>query len=492
VIRDLQQDLLRARMVPFASLAERLQRTTRQAARECGRELHFHLEGGQHEVDRSILERLAAPIEHLLRNAAVHGVEDADSRRQLGKPAHGQLTIQLTQGEHEVSLRISDDGRGVDLGRVRARAEANGLLLPGQACPDEELLQLIFRPGFSTASSVTSLAGRGVGLDVVRSEVLGLGGRIHLDTRPGAGTDFTLVIPVTLATVQAVVVRAGDAWFAIPAPLVEQVRPVARDALIQLYRERVAVWQGLRYPFTSLNRVLGLSLGEPEPQGSQQLVFLRSADRRCALRVDELAGTQEIVVKAVSPHLARIPGVTGASVLGNGRIVLILNPVPLAVGADGMIPAALLPAEPVPQAPTVMVVDDSITVRRVTSRLLERAGFQVQLAKDGEDALEQLQDTGHALPGAVLLDVEMPRMDGFELIARLRSDARTAGLPVVVITSRTAERHRNHADSLGVQGYLGKPYREEDLLALLADLVPAPGEPKTATPGGRPVLTVVP
>lgn len=498
VIRDLQQDLLRARMVPFASLAERLQRTTRQAARESGRELQFQLEGGQNEVDRSILERLAAPLEHLLRNAAVHGIETPEVRRDLGKPQQGRLTIQLTPGEHEVALRISDDGRGVDLARVRAQAEAHGLLAAAQTCPDEELLQLIFRPGFSTARAVTSLAGRGVGLDVVRSEVISLGGRIHLDTRPGAGTDFTLVIPVTLATVQAVVVRAGDAWFAIPAPLVEQVRPVARDALADLYRERAAVWQGLRYPLTSLNRVLGLGGGEPEPQGTQQLVFLRSGDRRCALRVDELAGAQEIVVKQVSPHLARIPGVSGASVLGNGRIVLILNPVPLAVGADGLIPEALLAAEPQPEAATVMVVDDSITVRRVTTRLLERAGFQVRLAKDGQDALDQLADF---LPDAMLLDVEMPRMDGFELVARLRADARTRDLPVVVITSRTAERHRSHADTLGVQGYLGKPYREEDLLALLgtllqsSDSLPAqlrrPEAPAPQAAGGAVVLSLV-
>jgi chemosensory pili system protein ChpA (sensor histidine kinase/response regulator) len=500
VIRDLQQDLLRARMVPFASLAERLQRTARQAARESGRELVFQLEGGQHEVDRSILERLAAPLEHILRNAAVHGIEPAEVRRDLGKPTQGQLTIHLAPGEHEVSLRISDDGRGVDLARVRTQAEVQGLLPTGQTASDEELLQLIFRPGFSTARSVTSLAGRGVGLDVVRSEVLSLGGRIHIDTRPGAGTDFTLVIPVTLATVQAVVVRAGDAWFAIPAPLVEQVRPVAREALADLYRERVAVWQGLRYPFTSLTRVLGLGRGEPEPQGAQQLVYLRSADRRCALRVDELAGTQEIVVKTVSPHLARIPGVTGASVLGNGRIVLILNPVPLTVGLDGMIPDALQPAEPAPEAPNVMVVDDSITVRRVTSRLLERAGYQVQLAKDGQDALEQIEQQ---LPDAVLMDVEMPRMDGFELIARLRANPRTAALPVVVITSRTAERHRNHAESLGVQGYLGKPYREEDLTALLATLLqhacPLPARaappdvppPPPAAASGGPALTLV-
>ncbi|MDE3009814.1 MAG: Hpt domain-containing protein [Pseudomonadota bacterium] len=498
VIRDLQQDLLRARMVPFASLAERLQRTTRQAARESGRELQFQLDGGQNEVDRSILERLAAPLEHLLRNAAVHGIETPEVRCDLGKPQQGRLTIQLTPGEHEVALRISDDGRGVDLARVRAQAEANGLLAAGQPCPDEELLQLIFRPGFSTARAVTSLAGRGVGLDVVRSEVISLGGRIHLDTRPGAGTDFTLVIPVTLATVQAVVVRAGDAWFAIPAPLVEQVRPVAREALADLYRERAAMWQGLRYPLTSLNRVLGLGSGDPEPQGTQQLVFLRSGDRRCALRVDELAGAQEIVVKQVSPHLARVPGVSGASVLGNGRIVLILNPVPLAVGADGLIPEALLSAEPQPEAATVMVVDDSITVRRVTTRLLERAGFQVRLAKDGQDALDQLADF---VPDAMLLDVEMPRMDGFELVTRLRADARTRDLPVVVITSRTAERHRNHADTLGVQGYLGKPYREEDLLALLgtllhsSDRLPAqlrpPEAPAPQAAGGAVVLSLV-
>ena len=479
VVRDLQQDLLRARMVPFSSLLERLQRTVRQAARESGVELALDVEGAQHEVDRTILERLVAPLEHLLRNAAAHAIESAAERSALGKPTQGQLRIRLRPGDHEVELRLSDDGRGIDLARVRAKAEVHGLLEANHATSDQELLQLIFRPGFSTAASITTLAGRGVGLDVVRSEVLGLGGRIHVDTRDQAGTDFTLVIPVTLATVQAVVVRAGDAWFAIPAPLVEQVRPVNRDALAGLHRERAAVWQGLRYPFTSLSSVLGLPASDHDAIGNLQLVFLRSADRRCALRVDELAGTQEIVVKTVSPHLARVPGVTGASVLGNGRIVLILNPVPLTVGTDGRIPDALQAHEIRPVGQTVMVVDDSITVRRVSSRLLERAGYQVQLAKDGQDALERL--SSDALPAAVLLDVEMPRMDGFELIARLRARPETRDLPIIIITSRTADRHRQHAQELGVQGYLGKPYREEDLLAQLAAIL------RGAKPSGLPL-----
>ncbi len=476
VVRDLQQDLLRARMVPFASLSERLQRTVRQASRDAGRTLALQIDGAQHEIDRSILERLAAPLEHLLRNAAVHAIEDEARRAALGKPPVGQLRITLLPGDHEVQVTVSDDGRGIDLTRVRAQAEATGLLgrdgaVPGQgtAVEPRELLQLIFRSGFSTADSVTRLAGRGVGLDVVRSEVLGLGGRIHVDTREGAGTDFTLVIPVTLATVQAVVVRAGEGWFAIPAPLVEQIRAVNREEFARLYEDRAAVWQGLRYPLASLRRVLGQTATEGEIPGSRQLLFLRSADRRCALYVDELTGTQEIVVKAVSPHLARLPGIAGASVLGNGRIVLILDPVPLAVGQDGVLTAELRQRSPLQALPCVLVVDDSLTVRRVSSRLLERAGYQVMQAKDGVEALDLLANT---LPDAVLLDVEMPRMDGFELVRCIRADARLRHLPLVVISSRTAPRHRQHAEQLGVQGYMGKPFRDDELLALLRTLLP--------------------
>ncbi len=472
VVRDLQQDLLRARMVPFASLLDRLQRTVRLAGGDVRRSVVLQVEGAQHEVDRAILERLAAPLEHLLRNAVVHAIEEAAQREVLGKPAAGQLRVTLTPGDHEIQIQVADDGRGIDLARVEAHAHAIGVPVhyasdaPGANA--RELLQLIFRPGFSTADRVTRAAGRGVGLDVVRNEVLGLGGRIHVDTRPGEGSEFTLVIPVTLATVQAVVVRAGDAWFAIPAPLVEQIRAVTREQFADLYEDRAASWQGLRYPLASLSRVLGQPSGAGETPGGRQLLFLRSADRRCALYVDELTGTQEIVVKAVSPHLSRLPGITGASVLGNGRIVLILNPVPLAVDQHGAIAEDLQPRTPLQALPTVMVVDDSLTVRRVSARLLERAGYLVTQAKDGVEALAMMTTS---MPDALLLDVEMPRMDGFELIRRVRADARLQHLPIVVITSRTAERHRNHAAELQVQGYLGKPFREEELLQLLQNLL---------------------
>lgn len=457
VVRDLQQDLLRARMVPFASIAERLQRTVRLAGQDAGRPLDLQLLGAQHEVDRAVLERLVAPLEHLLRNAAAHAIEPAGVRQAAGKPATGSLRIVVTPGDHELQVVVADDGCGIDLARVEAHAVAQGLLPPPEVAPVRlppgELLQLIFRSGFSTAPELSRVAGRGVGLDVVRTEVLGLGGRIHVDTRAGQGTEFTLVIPVTLATVQAVVVRAGEAWFAVPAPLVEQIRTVNRAQFAELHSERAAHWQGLRYPLASLRRVLGQVDGQVhEVPGGRPLLFLRSADRRCALYVDELAGTQELVVKGVSPHLARLPGVAGASVLGNGRIVLILDPVPLAVGQDGLVAPTLQPPAVLQAQSVVLVVDDALTVRRVTQRVLERAGYQVLLAKDGEEALEML--AAHQ-PDAMLLDVEMPRMDGFEVMRRVRADA------------------------LGVQGYLGKPYREEELLALLQQLAVAPARPAT-------------
>ena len=339
------------------------------------------------------------------------------------------------------------------------------------ALSERELADLIFVAGFSTAPSVTELSGRGVGLDVVRAEVASLGGRIETESRLGRGTRFTVHLPLTLAVAQVVLVVAGRSRFAVPSSSVEQVMQLKPQALAAAYAERVVHWQGQRVPLFFLGSLVEAADPTPVPQHYSPVIIIRSGHQLVALHTDEITRNQEVVVKNVGPQVARVRGITGATVLGNGEIVLIINPVALAQAAAGegfdrvvrapQITAVLPDALP----PVVMVVDDSITVRKVTQRLLMREGYKVLLAKDGIDALRQLEDV---VPDAMLLDIEMPRMDGFDLTRNLRADPRFAAMPILMSTSRTADKHRNHALALGVNVFLGKPYQEDELLAHLA------------------------
>jgi len=334
-------------------------------------------------------------------------------------------------------------------------------------------MQLIFVSGLSTAEKVTQLSGRGVGMDVVRSEIASIGGRVEIASTRGRGTTFTVYLPLTLAVTQTVIVRAATSVLAVSSAMVEQVLRVKADVLATLYEKAVIESQGRFYPLHYLQHLLG-ARGATEIQTYNSVLLLRSGIQRIALHVDELIGNQEIVVKNIGPQLARVPGVGGATVMGDGRIVLIVNPVQLAQHAKSAlaktaIPAAAL-AAPAAATPLIMVVDDSLTVRKITSRLLEREGYRVLTAKDGIDALELIKDT---LPAVMLVDIEMPRMDGFELTRTVRGDQRTRGIPIIVISSRTAEKHRNQATQLGVNAFLGKPYQESELLQHILTFVGA-------------------
>ena len=465
--RDVQQELMRMRAVPFSILDERLYRIVRQTTRELGKKAELHIEGSQVELDRSVVDRIGAPLEHMLRNSLAHGIEAPEVRAAAGKPESGRIAISLRQEGNEIALVVSDDGAGLDLERLRRKAEAAGLLQAGQDVPAADLAQLIFVSGLSTAEAVTELAGRGIGMDVVKSEIAAVGGRIDIENTPGKGCAFTVYLPLTLAVTQAVVVRAGGSLLAVSAAMVEQVLRLKADALAERYAAQVVELQDRRYPLHSLTQLLG---GEAPPsQTYNAVLLLRSGLQRIALHVDELIGHQEIVVKNVGPQLARVPGVAGATVLADGSIVLIINPVQLVQRARSAAERTTLPAAPPAQtAPVVMVVDDSLTVRKITARLLEREGYQVLTAKDGLDALAQMADT---LPDVVLVDIEMPRMDGFDLARNLRGDARTRALPIIMISSRTAEKHRSQAAELGVNVFLGKPYPETELLQHIAGYV---------------------
>jgi chemosensory pili system protein ChpA (sensor histidine kinase/response regulator) len=491
--RELQQDLMRVRMVQFASISERLYRVTRQTAKEVDKRVNLDVRGGSVEIDRGVLEKMAGPFEHLLRNAIVHGIESRAARAQVGKSEIGEIQLEVRQEGNEVVIQFSDDGGGLDLARIRSKAQAVGLLANDAQPADAELRDLIFHPGFTTASEVTALAGRGVGMDVVRSEVASLGGRIEVQSDTGQGARFLIRLPLTLAVTQVVLLSAGGKIFGVPSVLVEQVQQLKSGALASAYNAGAVVWQGQQVTLHYLPSLLGDASSVPVTQQYSPLMILRSGNDRVAIHVDEVIGNREVVVKNIGPQLSRLVGIAGATVLGTGDIVLILNPVPLAQRAATSALRAPRPGHA--QAPgdmgavaemgldetartesvqglrsqtIVMVVDDSLTVRRVTQRLLAREGYQVVLAKDGIDALEQLQSI---TPDIMLLDIEMPRMDGFDLARNVRSDERTRQVPIIMITSRTAAKHRNYATELGVNEYVGKPYQEAELLALVKGLV---------------------
>jgi chemosensory pili system protein ChpA (sensor histidine kinase/response regulator) len=469
--RELQQDLMRMRALPFANLSERLHRIVRQTARDLGKKAELEIDGGQVELDRSVLERLAAPLEHLIRNALAHGIEDPAKRAAASKAESGRIAISLRQEANQIVIVMVDDGGGIDFERLQRKAVEKGLIGAGQVLADTERAQLIFLSGLSTAESVTELAGRGVGMDVVKTEISAIGGRIEVATQSGHGTTFTIYLPLTMAVTQTVMVRAGGMTAAILSSAVEQVLRVKADDLVGLYEKGSVAFQGRDYPIYYLRELLG-HRGATDIQASNSVLLVRAGDQRAAIHVDQLFGNREMVVKNIGPQLARLPGVSGATVMPDGSIVLILNPVQLAsrkqhspTRTTGVEVTSTITAE----APIVMVVDDSITVRKITTRLLEREGYRVVTARDGVDALEQLKGERPAL---MLIDIEMPRMDGFDLTRNVRGDPRTMDIPIIVISSRSAPKHRSRATELGVNAYLGKPYEEAELLQQIASFLP--------------------
>ncbi len=481
--RELQQDLLRVRMVPLYSVAERLYRTVRQTARDVDKRAQLDIQGGELEIDRSVLEKVTAPLEHLLRNALAHGIESPEERRAAGKAEFGEIVLAARQSGNEMMLTVKDDGAGLNYARIREKAEAGGLLLPGVEPTESLLAQMIFAAGFSTAETVSQVAGRGVGMDVVKSEISALGGRIDITSTPGAGTCFNIYLPLTLAMTQAVMFQAAKHDYALPTPLIRQVLELKPIELEQAMAAGEVVWRGAHYPFSYLPHLLGDTDAVHEVQRYNPVVLLASGASQAAVLVDVIEGTREIVVKNIGPQMARITGVAGATVRGDGRVILILNPVPLALrwtslprtAVERTAPAEAAEVSAALQPPLVLVVDDSLTVRKITTRLLTREGFRVDSAKDGVDALERMHDL---IPDVVLLDVEMPRMDGFELARVMRNDERLKSVPIIMITSRTADKHRNHAMEIGVNVYLGKPYQEQQLLDSIAEQL----EQKAAVP----------
>jgi chemosensory pili system protein ChpA (sensor histidine kinase/response regulator) len=476
--RDLQRHLLRTRMVEFESVSERLHRLVRMTSLELGKSVELTIQNSAQEIDRSVLERVIPAFEHILRNAVVHGIESPQERQAKGKLEQGKIHIELSQQSNDVIVVLRDDGRGLDKDELLARAQKLLPSLDANIDPTE----LIFMSGLSTAAQVSELAGRGIGLDVVRAQVQGLGGRVQVQFAKDTGTVFKLILPLTMAVTQIVLVRTGTVMTGVPSNLVVNVVRTKPQEVRDAYLSGVFNSGTQTYPFYGLNQLLQYKDGVVDiEQTTLSVMLLQSAGQVVAIHVDEVLGNQEVMIKNLGTQLAQMPALSGMTVLPAGEIVLIYNPVALgsvygtsaasAKNVESEVPT-LIPTDAVETistlekqiAPLVLVVDDSITMRRVLQRLLQREGYRVALAADGKQALESMR---LEKPALMLSDVEMPRMDGFELLQNVRTTDRLRDMPVVMITSRIADKHRDHAKSLGANAYLGKPYSEDELIAVL-------------------------
>lgn len=469
---------MKTRMIPFASMVPRLRRIVRQISGELEKKVEFDVRNPEGEMDRNILERMVAPLEHMLRNALDHGIEKPADRRKSGKPETGEVTLSLNREGGDVVLRMIDDGAGIPANVIRDKAIRQGMLDQNEELSEREILQFILQPGFSTAQQVTQISGRGVGMDVVASEIKQLGGSLDIDSTVGKGTVFTVRLPFTVSVNRALMVSTGEDFYAIPLNTIEGIVRVSSYELEEYYKPEAPLYEyaGQNYRLQYLGSLLN-SDNHPKLQGQAlplPVILVRGAEQPMALQVDSLMGSREIVVKSLGPQFATVRGVSGATILGDGNVVVILD-LPAMIRSDilserqrlASLEDAKEASRKAGQVTTVMVVDDSVTVRKVTSRLLERNGMEVVTAKDGLDAVAQLQGNR---PDIILLDIEMPRMDGFEVASFVRHDDALRETPICMITSRTGEKHRERALSIGVNEYLGKPFQESELLQTIKRL----------------------
>jgi chemosensory pili system protein ChpA (sensor histidine kinase/response regulator) len=477
-VAELQDNLMRTRMVPFQQHVPRFSRLVRQTANEERKKVNFIVEGSNGELDRQVLEKMLPPFEHMLRNAVVHGIEPPEERRRLNKDETGIVKIRLRREGSEVLIEVSDDGAGLNVDEIRNQASRKIDLSDTQVVSDEAAMRLILKAGVTTAKQLTQYAGRGVGMDVVVNEVAKLGGTLGIKSEAGEGCTFIIRLPYTLAVAQALIVHVANETYALPMPSIEGVIRVSHDEFDGYLEKTVPVieYGGVVYTFRHLGQYLGLTdLGMPLDTESVSLILVKTEDEAVALITDKAVDSREIVVKALGAQLATVRGVSGATILGDGRIVIILDVTVLVRSMPMSEDSTPLVGDITShRAPLAMVVDDSITMRRVSQRLLERRGLRVVTANDGVDALEKMEDE---IPDIVLLDIEMPRMDGYEFAKNLRNNPDTRKVPIIMITSRSGEKHRARAIELGVNDYLGKPYQEQEMLEsvriLLADKAPA-------------------
>jgi len=473
---DLQEGLMRTRMINFSTQSARLRHIVRQTSRELGKRAELNIAGAEVEVDRNVLERMIGPFEHMIRNALDHGIEPEAERARLNKPPTGRISIDIKQEGSEIAIRFADDGSGLNVKAIRAKAIDRGLIKSTAALSDEEVMQFILLPGFSTAEKITHVSGRGVGMDVVHNEVKQLGGSITVETQRGVGTTFVVRLPLTLSITQALMIHVGEQMFAVPLASIVNILEVPVEKLNNIAMGERAMFhhEDQVYPFMDLAARLGLP-SLPRNARKVPVLLAKSGNRQIAIQIDGLSGTQEVVIKSLGPQLSEIKGLAGATILGDGKVILILDIGGLWITDDAMRVVRAETRQTVAAAPeerrkpVVMVVDDSLTVRKVTSRHLQKRGMDVLVAKDGLDAWEQLRET---MPDVMLVDIEMPRMDGYELTANIRSSSAHKHIPIIMITSRAGTKHRDRAMQLGVNMYMSKPYQEEELMRNIESMLP--------------------
>ncbi|MFV1983544.1 MAG: Hpt domain-containing protein [Thiohalomonadales bacterium] len=464
---ELQEGLMRTRMVPFSGQISRLRRIVRQTAEELDKEVELKLTGVENEIDRTVLERILAPLEHMLRNAIAHGIESPEQRKEKGKDEKGVIDLIVGRDGSDLIITVRDDGQGINLEAIRNKAIADGKIKPDANVTDHVLFEMILQPGFSTAEDVTQISGRGVGMDVVNSEVQQLGGVFHIESEQGQGSKFSIRLPLTLSISRALMVNIAEETYALPLLSVQGIERIPSTEVVKLFKNKKASynWVGEEYKLIHLASEMGLAKAKISHENKMMpLLLVRSGEYRAAIVIDNLIGSREIVVKNIGPELSVLRGISGATIMGDGSVVLILDLsvlIQLTMSAEYEVEFQESIDDESEKVPNIMVVDDSITVRKVTTRFLERNEMNVVTAKDGVDALAQLLDF---IPDVMLLDVEMPRMDGFELANNMRNDDRLKNIPIIMITSRTGEKHRDHAMEIGVNAYLGKPYQEIELL----------------------------
>ena len=461
---ELQDGIMRTRMIPFSRITPRLQRIARLTARELRKQVEFVINGEEIEFERTVLNRIVAPLEHMLRNAIGHGIEDGETRKQVGKNAVAKITIDLEKEGSDLIIKLTDDGAGLNLAAIRKKAEERSLIKSGAVISDQELMQFILEPSFSTAQKITQISGRGVGMDVVNSEIKQLSGALQIFSKTGKGTTFEIRLPLSLTITQALLAHIGEDTYAIPLNHVDAVMRIPRQDVHGSHpeEERYYEYMDRKYRIFHLGDLLGIGRVASVDMPLIPTLLVRAGDKRVALLVDGIEGSKEIVVKSVGPQIGGIRWVAGATILGDGRVVIILD-VPTLTRVDTTPQQVEMVVEEEEKAPTttIMVVDDSITVRKVTARLLKRQGMDVLTAKDGVDAVAQLQEH---VPDLMLLDVEMPRMDGYELATQVRNTDTLKHIPIIMITSRTGAKHRDRAEKIGINRYLGKPFNETELL----------------------------
>lgn len=497
----LQDEITQARMVPIGNLYTRLSRTVRDAAKASGKRAELKLEGAETELDNNIIQQISDPLIHLVRNAVAHGIEREDERYQQGKSDVGNVTVRAYHRGNHIFVEVEDDGHGIDYEKVRRLAVELGIVYP-DAAPDltqEELLDLLFQPGFSTASRKTELAGRGVGLDVVRSNLVTLNGEIEVDSEVGRGTRFTLKVPLTLVIAQALFVRCGQTMFAVPLTFVQEIRRVRVDDIEETDGKMMTTVRDVPTEILRVDVTLGLDPIQPV-NDYYRMVIVNATGRQVGLIVEDVVRKDEIVIKNLGEYLRKVKMFPGATIAPDGSLILLLDvnrlvsietmdraaaaaagervlvaPPPSAArifapGAEAVAQGAI-PKEAidvVQEEKVVVLVDDSISVRKFVGRMLEKAGYRVKLAADGLEALEVI---AHTRCDLVVTDLEMPRTNGYELLSHLRNDPQRRALPVMIVTSRAGAKHRDRAMKEGASAFLTKPVQEDHFIAAVGRLI---------------------